>query len=486
MSNKTLTLGQAAAWCGGQIAPELEERPFFGANFDSRLIRPGELFAALPGARDGHDFAASALERGAAAVLASRPVDGPAIYVEDTSHALRDIARGYRESLPCRCVGITGSVGKTTTKEMIAAVLRTALRTQWTEKNYNNEIGLPVSVLRLKPDCEAAVLEMGMNHFGELSVLTRIAQPDLAVITNIGTMHIENLGSREGILRAKLEILEGLRPGGRVIFNGDDALLRPLAARYHAVCFGLSEGCDVRASRVCESAEGSKFTVHAFGKSFEAALSVPGLHNVLDALAAAAVGLLLGLSPEQIAEGLQSYAPLRQRVSHAAGMTIIDDCYNAGPESMRAALRVLAGTPTEGRRIAVLGGMLELGDFAPELHAGVGREAAKTADLLLAYGPCSECYVQGAHEAGLAGARALRAKLARKIPHTVVQQVHGRAVRPRTEGGRVAAEHGDGQDRTGILRRHERIERALLGIALRDMLLQCGKVSVIVFVRSAG
>ena len=241
MSNKTLTLGQAAAWCGGQIAPELEERPFFGANFDSRLIRPGELFAALPGARDGHDFAASALERGAAAVLASRPVDGPAIYVEDTSHALRDIARGYRESLPCRCVGITGSVGKTTTKEMIAAVLRTALRTQWTEKNYNNEIGLPVSVLRLKPDCEAAVLEMGMNHFGELSVLTRIAQPDLAVITNIGTMHIENLGSREGILQAKLEILEGLRPGGRVIFNGDDALLRPLAARYHAVCFGLSE-----------------------------------------------------------------------------------------------------------------------------------------------------------------------------------------------------------------------------------------------------
>ena len=231
MSNKTLTLGQAAAWCGGQIAPELEERPFFGANFDSRLIRPGELFAALPGARDGHDFAASALERGAAAVLASRPVDGPAIYVEDTSHALRDIARGYRESLPCRCVGITGSVGKTTTKEMIAAVLRTALRTQWTEKNYNNEIGLPVSVLRLKPDCEAAVLEMGMNHFGELSVLTRIAQPDLAVITNIGTMHIENLGSREGILRAKLEILEGAPRRTRDLQRGR----RPAAAAGRAV-----------------------------------------------------------------------------------------------------------------------------------------------------------------------------------------------------------------------------------------------------------
>ena len=264
---------------------------------------------------DGHDFLGAAAKNGAAAALVEHPVETglPCLVVPDALLAYGKIAAGYRQLLGLKVIGITGSVGKTTTKEMIAAVLRTALRTQWTEKNYNNEIGLPVSVLRLKPDCEAAVLEMGMNHFGELSVLTRIAQPDLAVITNIGTMHIENLGSREGILRAKLEILEGLRPGGRVIFNGDDALLRPLAARYHAVCFGLSEGCDVRASRVCESAEGSKFTVHAFGKSFEAALNVPGLHNVLDALAAAAVGLLLGLSPEQIAEGLRSYAPLRQR-----------------------------------------------------------------------------------------------------------------------------------------------------------------------------
>lgn len=401
------TLAQAAEWTKGETAGDAV---LTAVSTDSRRIPQEALFLPLAGERfDGHDFIGKALENGAAAVMSHRACEEypvPALYVENTSQALLDLAGGYRMMCGGSVVGVTGSVGKTTTKELLYAVLAQQFRAEKTEGNLNNEIGLPLTLMRMTKDTEVMVAEMGMNHFGELSVLTRIAQPDLAVITNIGTMHIENLGSREGILRAKLEILEGLRPGGRVIFNGDDALLRPLAARYHAVCFGLSEGCDVRASRVCESAEGSKFTVHAFGKSFEAALNVPGLHNVLDALAAAAVGLLLGLSPEQIAEGLRSYAPLRQRVSHAAGMTIIDDCYNAGPESMRAALRVLAGTPTEGRRIAVLGGMLELGDFAPELHAGVGREAAKAADLLLAYGPCSECYVQGAHEAGLAGARA--------------------------------------------------------------------------------
>lgn len=401
------TLAQAAEWTKGETAGDAV---LTAVSTDSRRIPQEALFLPLAGERfDGHDFIGKALENGAAAVMSHRACEEypvPALYVGNTSQALLDLAGGYRMMCGGSVVGVTGSVGKTTTKELLYAVLAQQFRAEKTEGNLNNEIGLPLTLMRMTKDTEVMVAEMGMNHFGELSLLTRIAQPDLAVITNIGTMHIENLGSREGILRAKLEILEGLRPGGRVIFNGDDALLRPLAARYHAVCFGLSEGCDVRASRVCESAEGSKFTVHAFGKSFEAALSVPGLHNVLDALAAAAVGLLLGLSPEQIAEGLQSYAPLRQRVSHAAGMTIIDDCYNAGPESMRAALRVLAGTPTEGRRIAVLGGMLELGDFAPELHAGVGREAAKAADLLLAYGPCSECYVQGAHEAGLAGAQA--------------------------------------------------------------------------------
>lgn len=210
MRDEGITLRQAACWCGGRVAPEYETLTFCGANFDTRRLARGELFVALRGARDGHDFVEAAMERGAAAVLASRPVQAPVIYVEDTLEALQSIARGYRESLHMRCVGITGSVGKTTTKEMVAAVLGTTLRTEKTAENFNNGLGLPVTILAASPGCEALVLEMGMNHRGEIARLTSIAQPDVAVITNIGSMHIENLGSREGILQAKLEILEGL------------------------------------------------------------------------------------------------------------------------------------------------------------------------------------------------------------------------------------------------------------------------------------
>ena len=408
MSNKTLTLGQAAAWCGGQIAPELEERPFFGANFDSRLIRPGELFAALPGARDGHDFAASALERGAAAVLASRPVDGPAIYVEDTSRALRDIARGYRESLPCRCVGITGSVGKTTTKEMIAAVLRTALRTQWTEKNYNNEIGLPVSVLRLKPDCEAAVLEMGMNHFGELSVLTRIAQPDLAVITNIGTMHIEHLGSREGILQAKLEIFRGVPKNGVGVFNGDEPLLWNVRADggHKKYYFGIeNHACDVLATDIQELEDGMRFVVSGFGHRFELFVPVLGRHTVYNALAAVTAALLLKIPPETIQAQISGFqnTGMRQKIYERDGFTIIEDCYNAGPESTEAALDILAGfrARAKGRCIAVLGDMLELGNRSAAEHYRIGRIAAAKVDMLYTYGTNSERMVSGAITGGM-------------------------------------------------------------------------------------
>lgn len=406
MSEAKMTLGQAAAWCGGTVAPELAEKPFRGANFDSRRVRSGELFIAITGARDGHDFAASALEKGAAAVVASRPVEGPAIYVTDTVSALQDIARGYRETLSCRCVGITGSVGKTTTKEMIAAVLSTALRTEKTAANFNNGLGLPVTVLGLRPDCQAAVLEMGMNHFGELSRLTAIAQPDIAVITNIGTMHIENLGSREGILRAKLELLEGLRSGGTVIFNGDDALLRPVAERYGAICFGFSPDCQVRAMEPETLPEGQRFPVRAFGETFAVELPAAGRHNVYNALAAVAVGLCCGLTPEQICSGLREFrnTGMRQAILNMQGVTVIEDCYNAGPESMEAALKVLAQTPAAGKRYAVLGGMLELGSYAPERHEAVGRIAAGCADALLAYGAHSEGYVAGAKAAGLADA----------------------------------------------------------------------------------
>lgn len=409
MRNGEITLAQAAEWCGGQVAPQFAARTFCGANFDTRRLQPGELFVAVTGARDGHDFAPDALSKGAAAVLASRPLaeSVPAVYVSDTVAALQAIAAHYRQTLPLTSVGITGSVGKTTTKEMIAAVLETTFRTEKTAANFNNGLGLPVTVLGLAPDCEAAVLEMGMNHFGELSVLTRIAQPDIAVITNIGTMHIENLGSREGILKAKLELLEGLRPNGSVIFNGDDDLLCTVAEKYHATTFGFSAHCDVRAENLTAEGETQRFTVAADGLRFEVTLPVAGRHNVLNALAAVAVGRRMGVSPEAMQRALVDFhnTGMRQRIYALHGMTVIEDCYNAGPESMRAALQVLHDTKTDGRRIAVLGGMLELGDHAPQAHFEVGQLAAKTADAVFAYGAHSEQYVRGAQGSGIPAAQ---------------------------------------------------------------------------------
>ena len=407
MRDGTITLKQAAAWCGGRVAPEYAELTFRGANFDTRRLQAGELFAALVGARNGHVFARAAMEKGAAAVLASEMLDAdiPAIYVEDTEKALQELAKKWREQLTLRCVGITGSVGKTTTKEMIAAVLETTFVTQKTAENFNNGIGLPVTVLGIGKDCEAAVLEMGMNHFGEISTLTRIARPDIAVITNVGTMHIENLGSREGILRAKLEILEGLHPNGIAVFHGDDDLLRREAAKYRAMTFGRGEENTVRAYNVRVEETQTSFTAAGFGKEFSVTLPVAGEHYVLDALAAITVGLLCGVSPERMVAALADFrnTGMRQKRYDRDGLHIIEDCYNAGPESMRAALKVLQGA--HGRKIAVLGGMLELGDFAAQAHYEVGRAAASAADALFAYGGNSAEYVRGAKDAGMGEAR---------------------------------------------------------------------------------
>ncbi len=407
MRNGRITLGRAAQWCGGTAAPEFAEIAFSGANFDTRRLQPGELFIAIKGARDGHDFAETAMQNGAAAVLASRPLDPaiPAIYVEDTVKALQEIARHWREQLHIKAVGVTGSVGKTTTKGMIASVLQTAFVTQRTEENFNNGIGLPVTLLGMDETCEAAVLEMGMNHFGEISLLTSIAQPDIAVITNVGTMHIEYLGSREGILKAKLEILEGLRPGGVAIFNGDNDLLSGVAAQHHALTFGLGRQNTIHAEDIRSRDDQTDFTAVGFGKRIPITLRTVGEHNVVNALAAVAVGLCCKLTPEQIQEGLLHFQNhgMRQKMYVRDGIHIIEDCYNAGPESMRASFKVLAGA--QGRKIAVLGGMLELGSFAPREHYLVGKEAAKAADLLFAYGENSGEYVRGALEEGMQYAR---------------------------------------------------------------------------------
>ncbi|MBQ9149060.1 MAG: UDP-N-acetylmuramoyl-tripeptide--D-alanyl-D-alanine ligase [Oscillospiraceae bacterium] len=398
-----LTLKQAAAWCGGLVEPKYENVEFFGANNDTRLIQPGQLFIVLQGARDGHDFIPQAMEKGAAAVLCSRKVgDYPAIIVEDPRIALGQIAREERKRLGMKVVGITGSVGKSTTKEMVATVLQGTWRVSKTPANHNNDIGMPMAILAMEEDTEVAVLEMGMNHFREMAYLSSIGQPDIAAIVNIGTMHIENLGTREGIRQAKLEILEGMDAEGKLILNGDDNMLSELPEEpVQAVSyFGTDPRHDVWAENIREEEGNLCFTVHVSGRSFPVELPVEGEHFVPDALAAVTVGMMLDVPVQNIQERLSMFRNLtgRQEIFEAKGMTIIKDCYNAGPESMAAALAVLGKRP--GRRIAVLGDMLELGDCAWAEHYRIGRIAVENADVIFAYGPNAGRVVGGAVTGG--------------------------------------------------------------------------------------
>ena len=400
-----MTLEQAARWCGGTVAPQYAQVSFLGASNDSRSLEPGQLFVALEGARDGHEFIPGALAAGAAAVLCSRcDGDFPAIVVRDPRKALGDIARQERMRLNLKVVGVTGSVGKSTTKEMIAGILSQKYRTGKTPVNHNNDIGMPMAILALPEDTEVAVLEMGMNHFGEMAYLTSIAAPDIAVITNIGTMHIEHLGSREGILHAKLEILQGLRPGGKLVYNGDEPLLWNLrgTGRTAPLYFGLENpACTVRCPQMQEWEGRTELTVAARETTFQVGLPVEGRHFVYDALAAVAVAQLLEVPTAQIQQGLAAFQSMegRQEIYEAGGYTIIQDCYNAGPESMAASLAVLG--KRAGRRIAVLGDMLELGVCTQAEHYRVGRIAAGKCDLLLALGKNAGRVVNGAITGGM-------------------------------------------------------------------------------------
>ena len=399
-----ITLRQAAAWCGGTVDEKYADVEFFGANNDTRILQPGQLFIVLQGARDGHSFIPAAMEKGAAAVLCSRRVgDYPAIYVEDPRKALGDIARQELQRINAKVVAVTGSVGKSTTKEMIAAVLGSTFKISKTPANHNNDIGMPMAILSMPLDTEVAVLEMGMNHFREIAYLSEIAHPDVAVIINIGTMHIEYLGSQLGIRQAKMEIVEGMTPHGMLLLNGDDTLLRYLDQKpqQRITYFGASEGCHVRARDVWQDGDKQRFRVEAGKLSFPVALTLEGEHFVGDAMAAICVGLKLAVPYERIVESLASFQNMsgRQEIYKEGDYTIIKDCYNAGPESMAAALGVLGNR--HGRRIAVLGDMLELGDCAQAEHYKVGRIAAEKADMVFAYGPHSGRVIDGTITGGM-------------------------------------------------------------------------------------
>ncbi len=350
---------------------------------DSRSIPAGALFVPLVGERfDGHDYLDAALERGAAGCLTARKPtsllpDKFYIQVSDTLEALKALAAWYRERFAIPMVQVTGSAGKTTTKEMIAAVLSQRFSTLKTQANFNNAIGTPITLLNLAPEHQAAVIETGMNHFGEIRYLGEMVRPTVAVITNVGDAHIENLGgTRQGILQAKCEIFENLQPGGLAVLNGDDELLSGLALPFETVLCGRHERCGVRVTNVAEHGiEGVTCTVTTKRDVYEVSIPSPGAYMIYPAAMAIAIGEHLGLTKAELLSGIAAYRPVGSRmhlVRCSNDRIIIDDCYNANPQAMAEALRILAQTE-HPRRMAVLGDMGELGDLTEQAHRDMGE-----------------------------------------------------------------------------------------------------------------
>jgi len=388
-----------------------------GISTDSRKIKPGDLFIPLIGENfDGHNYIASAFENGAAAALSQKPVsnlpDRVVISVDNTLKALQDLAERYRSRFSIPFTGITGSVGKTSTKEMVACALGTRYNVLKNEGNLNNEIGVPLTVFRLDGSHEAAVVEMGMSGFGEISALTSIVKPSVAIITNIGISHIEKLGSRQNILKAKLEILEGLQPGGLLILNGDDSLLSGVKdlLKVRTVSYGLNEGVDYQAVNVCSRGiSGIDFDIRVHTGEYTVHVPAPGIHNVYNALAAIAAGLELSVPMKDIIDGIAQFRTGRMRMDiiSANGLTVINDVYNASPQSVKAALDVLNELECS-RRIAVLGDMLELGKWSEQAHTQTGADAASCRlDYIVTVGADAAYIVKGAAGAGFPADRAV-------------------------------------------------------------------------------
>lgn len=376
------------------------------------------LFVALRGEKfDGHQYVDSALRNKAAYALVdekgvqeycSEISPEHLIVCKDTEQGFLDLAGCYRNQFQFKMVGVTGSVGKTTTKEMIAQVLSAQYETLKTQGNFNNRVGLPKTLFQLDNSIEAAVIEMGMNSFGEISDLTRRARPDAAVITNIGVAHIEYLGSRAGILKAKMEIIEGMKEGSPLILNKDDDMLADLdCPQMKKIYYGIERSdCDVHAKDIQEEGGHTSFTIVYEGREYPAVIPTFGRHNVLNALAAFAVGREFSMQPEIIIKALTGYKPsgMRQKVVQRNGICVVEDCYNAGPDSMKAAIRTFGSMkrPKDkpSRKILVMGDMLELGDYAKQAHYEAGQCAAQEdIDIIFCFGEQSIAAAQGAREA---------------------------------------------------------------------------------------
>ena len=385
------TAREICAAVGGTLLQD-SGAPVTGVTTDSRAVQPGQLFIPLVGERfDGHAYISKALEGGAAGCLTAKEPETllPGklyIRVADTRLALKALASWYRNKFDLPVVQVTGSAGKTTTKEMIASVLSQRYNTLRTEGNFNNDIGAPLTLLRLMPEHQAAVIETGMNHFGEIRYLGEMVRPDIAVITNVGDAHIENLGNtRQGILRAKCEIFENLTPDGVAVLNGDDELLNTVTLPQTILRCGVGDGCGVRVTDIDDRGlEGVACTVTIEGEHYRLTTSAPGRYMIYPMAMAAAIGRRLGLTGEEIAAGVAAYTTVGSRmhlIRLPGERLVIDDCYNANPQSMAEGLRMLAASPAR-HRVAVLGDMGELGQLTAQAHRDMGaltRELGLTA-----------------------------------------------------------------------------------------------------------
>ena len=405
---KNLTLENLTRVCGGVYfgpADSLKQE-ISSITTDSRKAEPGTLFVPIVGERvDAHKFIPQVMEAGALATLSERTLenaDFPYIKVESSLQAVKDIAEFYLQQLQIPVVGITGSVGKTSTKEVIASVLKEKYRTLKTQGNFNNELGLPLTVFRLRDEDQIAVLEMGISDFGEMTRLAKIARPDTCVITNIGTCHLENLGDRDGVLKAKTEIFKYLKKDGHIVLNGDDDKLCTVK-EYEGikpVFFGMESDKEIYADEIASRGlKGMTCRIHVGEESFKVDIPMPGIHMVYNALAATAVGRIYGLTLEQIRRGIETLEAISGRfhMIETDRFLIVDDCYNANPMSMKASLDVLKDGA--GRKVAILGDMGELGENEAQLHAEVGEHAAKCGiDVCICTGPLSANIARRAKE----------------------------------------------------------------------------------------
>ena len=408
---KNLTLRNITRACQGTYHgnESLLDREVAGVTIDSRKVEKDFLFVAINGERfNAHQFIPDTIEKGALCVVSHEDLgdtDYPYILVEATGQALLDIAKLYRDSFDVKVVGITGSVGKTSTKEMIASVLAQKYNVHKTQGNFNNECGLPLTIFEMNEEHQVSVLEMGINHFGEMRKLSTVASPDICVITNIGVAHLEFLKTREGIMQEKTQMFQDMKPGGSVVLNGDDPLLSTIGPVKGSdpIFYGLDQDKNVVYATDVEplGLKGTSCTIHLPEGSFSCVVPIPGIHMVSNALAGSAVGSRLGLTTEEIKRGIESLPsiPGRNHIIQTDRLILLDDCYNANPVSMKASLDVL--NMGIGRKVAVLGDMGELGPDYAALHRSVGEYAAEIGiDLVCAIGPMSKEIAEGAASDG--------------------------------------------------------------------------------------